>query len=643
MSFSLILLHPATAVRLKINFSALARLTKVVAMAVVMVVVMVVVATLLSACSESEQDKKARSDAFLMWLDTKYEEELQFSPIGLTFLGRKDKYQEIDSFTYESFKKQLQWKLQTVVEMEKLFAYDKLSNDEQLSYDLWKYQVQNMEKDAKFFFNGLVFDQMNGMQSFLPTFLINFHKVDTVADMDAYIARIEVVRERVEEIVDNAEKASKIGVITPAFALKGVIMQAQAVIEGAPFSGQDDTEDSDIWADIRSEIDNLEEQQLLNPEQAEKLLNKASKALLTAMQPAYKAIITWAKKEQEEQAKTFMVSTGIGNQPSGADYYKHCLATHTTTDLTADEIHQIGLDEIARLRKEMEEVMRSTGFNGNLEKFFNYIRAGKWNYYPNTDAGRESYIDDATAAIDNIKSNLPNYFGLLPKADLIVKRVEAFREQDGAAQHYYPGTPDGSRAGIYYAHLSDMNTMPKNQLEVIAYHEGLPGHHMQISIAQELQGVPQFRTQAEFTAYTEGWALYSEKLAKEIEGTYKNPYQDFGRLTAEIWRAIRLVVDTGLHDQGWTEQRAIDFFLQNSPEPLASVRSEIQRYIVLPGQATSYKIGMLKILELRKRAELALGSDFDIRKFHDTILGGGALPLRLLERKVDAWIKASKI
>jgi uncharacterized protein (DUF885 family) len=230
----------------------------------------------------------------------------------------------------------------------------------------------------------------------------------------------------------------------------------------------------------------------------------------------------------------------------------------------------------------------------------------------------------------------------MPKADLVVKRVEAFREQDGAAQHYYPGTPDGSRAGTYYAHLSDMNAMPKNQLEVIAYHEGLPGHHMQISIAQELQDVPQFRTQAGFTAYSEGWALYSEVLAKEIPGTYTDPYNRFGQLTSEIWRAIRLVVDTGLHAKGWTEQQAIDYFMQNSPEPLESVTSEIRRYIVMPGQATSYKIGMLKIQELRHKAENALGDQFDIRGFHDAVLGGGAMPLPILERAIDQWIDSVK-
>ena len=269
------------------------------------------------------------------------------------------------------------------------------------------------------------------------------------------------------------------------------------------------------------------------------------------------------------------------------------------------------------------------------------LRDGSQFYFPDTDEGRQEYIDAAEDKLGFIDERLPQYFGILPKADLVVKRVEPFREQDGAAQHYFPGSPDGSRPGIYYMHLSDMTEMPKTQLEVIAYHEGNPGHHMQISIAQELEAVPTFRTQAGFSAYSEGWGLYAELLAKEM-GAYNDPYSDFGRLSSEIWRALRLVVDTGLHSKGWTEQQAIDYMMANSAEPQESVTSEVQRYIVWPGQATSYKVGMLKILELRERAESELGDSFDIKSFHDTILGGGAMPLAVLERRVDSWIETMK-
>ena len=289
----------------------------------------------------------------------------------------------------------------------------------------------------------------------------------------------------------------------------------------------------------------------------------------------------------------------------------------------------------------MEAIRKEVGFQGDLQAFFAELRDKKDDaryYFPDTDAGREAYIKESTAAIDKIKAVLPKYFGLLPKADLVVKRVEPFREQAGAAQHYFPSTPDGSRPGVYYAHLSDMKAMPKSELEVIAYHEGLPGHHMQIAIAQELEGIPTFRRQVGVTAYSEGWGLYSEWLAREMPGTYQDPYSRFGRLGSEIWRAIRLVVDTGLHAKGWSEEQAVQYFLANSATTEPQARSEIRRYMVLPGQATSYKIGMLKIQELRRKAEAALGSRFDIRAFHDTILGGGAMPLTILEARVDRWI-----
>jgi uncharacterized protein (DUF885 family) len=276
-----------------------------------------------------------------------------------------------------------------------------------------------------------------------------------------------------------------------------------------------------------------------------------------------------------------------------------------------------------------------------LQEFFASLRRNPQFLFPNTDEGREGYLQTSRAYYAGIEARLPEFFGLLPKAGLVVKRVEAFREQPGAAQHYQPGTPDGSRPGTYYVHLIDMNSMPKVELESVAYHEGIPGHHMQVSIAQELTGVPQFRTQGRYTAYTEGWGLYAEQLAKEMGG-FDDPYSDFGRLGSEIWRAIRLVVDTGLHAKGWTEQQAVDYFLANGPTSEGQVRSEIRRYIVMPGQATAYKVGMLKILELRERARLALAERFDIRRFHDTVLSGGALPLEILERRVDDWIASER-
>ena len=592
----------------------------------------------LTGCSSEKTAEENAALSLTEWLDAEYEEQLLRSPMNLTYLGRDERKDEFDEFTLESYQADLAWQAASVAEMENRFDRAKLSEPEQLSYDLWKYSYEQSAAGEAYFYSGLVFDQMNGIHAFVPTFLINFHTVANVADFEALISRLNLIKPRMMDALDIARESSRRGVVAPYFAMDGVADQSRKILSGQPFDADAET-DSAIWADVQRKAQGLLDEELLTQDEANALKAEAKTALLSSFGPAYEAIIAWADKERLSSPE---VATGIGGQEGGDAYYAHLLAKQTTTDLSADEIHTIGLNEVARLRNEMLGIMDEVEFEGDLQAFFDEVRTGEWNYYPDTDEGRQAYIDDATAAIDNLKALLPDYFGLLPKADLIVKRVEAFRERDGAAQHYYAGTPDGSRPGIYYAHLSDMTAMPKNQLEVIAYHEGLPGHHMQISIAQELEGVPQFQTQLGFTAYAEGWGLYSEQLASEMPGTYAYAYQQFGRLSSEIWRAIRLVVDTGLHAKGWTEQEAIEYFMANSPEPYESVRSEVRRYIVMPGQATSYKIGMIKILELRATAIEALGDDFDIRGFHDTVLGAGSLPLDLLERRVMQWVETVK-
>ena len=587
------------------------------------------------ASPESARDVEDESVRINTWFEEQYEEELAFSPIQQTFLGVTENNDKIDDFSLEAQLEQLNWKRESVAEMRSSFDYEQLNADAKISYDLWEYQLAAIEAASQFRINGYVFEQMNAIHSFFPQLLIAFHAAEDVDDMQAYVARIEATEMALDQLVTLSQEAAAAGVRPPRFAFESVIDSAGQIITGAPFTNGDD---SAIWADAQQKIATLREAETINQTQADALADAARAALLDHWQPAYERLIAW---QQEDIVNTSEISQGVGALPDGEAYYNERLANQTTTDLTADEIHQIGLDEVARLKAEMEVIKNSVGFDGDLRAFFTMLRDSKddqRHYYPDTDEGRQAYIDDAKAAIENIKAELATYFGILPKADLEVRRVEPFREQPGAAQHYFPGTPDGSRPGIYYAHLSDMTAMPKGELEVIAYHEGLPGHHMQIAIQQELESVPTFRTQAGFTAYSEGWGLYSELLAKEMEDTYTDPYSDFGRLGSEIWRAIRLVLDTGLHAKGWTEEQAVQYFLDNSAITEAQARSEVQRYMVLPGQATSYKIGMLKILELREKAEQALGDKFDIRGFHDAVLGGGAVPLSVLETMVDQWI-----
>lgn len=586
----------------------------------------------------STQAGTAAEDARLnAWFERKYEESLQFSPMQLTMLGRKERYGQLDDMSREAAAKQLAWQVAALEEMKSTFDYARLGPDTKLSWDLFEYQVRAAQAADRFSDHRYPFEQMGGMQAFLPTFLINFHKVETEADYSAYVARLGEVRRAFGQLMDQVKRSAELGIRPPRFAHEGVIDQAGKVITGAPFTKG---KDSALWADAQAKADALVKAGTIDAARAKQLKADARAALLESVKPAYADVVAWFRADMKNAAVN---PSGVGTRhPDGAAYYAERLRASTTTEMTPEQVHQVGLDEVARLRGEMEALKDKVGFKGDLKAFFKFMRTDARFKYPNTDAGRQAYIDDATKAIATIKQQLPNYFGLLPKADLVVKRVEPFREEAGAAQHYYPSTPDGSRPGVYYAHLSDMEAMPKTELEVIAYHEGLPGHHMQIAIAQELTGVPEFRKQARFTAYMEGWALYSEWLAREMPGTYTDPYSEYGRLTSEMWRAIRLVVDTGLHAKGWTQKQAVDYMAANSSIPLPAVEAEVRRYITWPGQATSYKIGMLKIQELRRKAEAELGERFDIRGFHDAVLGGGAMPLTLLERRIDQWIAERK-
>ncbi|MGV2872711.1 DUF885 domain-containing protein [Colwellia sp. E150_009] len=579
---------------------------------------------------------QSESERINEWFAKKYEEQLQESPMMLTFLGRKEHYDKIDVMTEAEEVRKLALQKRDVEELKENFDYDKLNDEAKISYDIWLHQYEEAVEERRFNQNAYIFTQMQGIQAFVAQFLINFHKVDEEKDMLAYISRISGISQAIADLLVRAQLNASKGVRPPKFAYEGVIEQAQALITGAPFTKEGD--DSALWADAKRKITSLLDANKIDQTKADELLAEAKGALNTKFLPTYQSLIAWFEKDI---VNTDKVSAGVGSQPNGENYYNFRLKASTTTTLTANEIHEIGLSEVARITKEMIAIKNKVGFEGDLQAFFKFVKTEPQFFYSNTDEGRQNYISDVEGYLAKINQQLPHFFGILPKAELVVKRVEAFREQDGAAQHYFPGTPDGSRPGTYYIHLSDMTSLPKNEMEGVAYHEGNPGHHMQVSIAQELTSIPQFRTQAGFTAYQEGWGLYAELLAKEMGG-YQNDFSDFGRLVNEIWRAVRLVVDTGLHAKGWTEAEAIAYFKEKTPVSPQAITSEIRRYIVLPGQATAYKIGMLKILELRAHAEKELADKFDIKGFHDTILGGGAMPLSILERRVNTWIAKNK-
>ena len=568
------------------------------------------------------------------YLDAEYEEELAMSPIQLTMQGRKEQYDKIDEMTDAAIDKKLAWRNESVAEMKAKFDPAKLDEESRTSFDTWALQLDMDTKAAQFRRQPYVFIK-DGPHVFLPNFLINFHEVSEKSHMEAYVARLGAMAVALDQSLENARLAAAAGDRPPRFAFDQAIAESKNVITGAPFGRG---KDSPLFADAKAKIKALQDGGKLNADEAKALQEATSKALTEQVKPAYDRIIAWL---EADKANTPVEARGASTLTSGTDYYNAQLEIQTTTSMTADEIHQLGLNEVARIRGEMEKLKDQVGFKGDLPAFFQFIRTSKQFILPDTAAGRAAYIKLAEDYLGGMKKKLPEYFGILPKADLVVKRVEAFREEPGGAQHYFPGTPDGSRPGIFYAHLSDMKAMPTYDLESTAYHEGLPGHHMQLSIAQELKDIPKFRTQYGYTAYQEGWGLYSESLAKEM-GFYTDPYPDFGRLSNEMWRAVRLVVDTGIHSKGWTEEQAVKFFMDNAPTAETAIRSEVRRYFVWPGQATCYKIGELKIRELRDLAKAELGDKFDYRAFHDVVLGGGALPLPVLEGRVKRWIEKVK-
>ncbi|MED5379350.1 MAG: DUF885 domain-containing protein, partial [Pseudomonadota bacterium] len=465
----------------------------------------------------------------------------------------------------------------------------------------------------------------------VPSFLINIHSVKSKEDAKAYIGRLDNVRTYFEQVIEQMKVREKAGVFPPAWAYDQMIDASKNVITGAPFDSSETP--STIWEDFQNKVNNLD----ITEAEKTTLLGEAKAALVTSVMPSYEKFI----EELAHQREVTPEGDGVWRLPNGDKWYQNRLNWFTTTNLTAEEVHQIGLDNVERIHNAMREIMEQVKFEGSLQEFFVFMREDDQFYLPSTDEGRQQYLDMAKTAIDDMREAIPEYFGILPEAPMIVKRVEAFREQSAGKAFYQCPAQDGSRPGIYYANLYDMKAMPTYQLEALAYHEGIPGHHMQRAIAQELEGVPQFQKFLSFTAYTEGWGLYTEELAKDM-GFYEDPYSDFGRLAMELWRACRLVVDTGIHAKKWTREEAVDYLVENTPNPKYDAQKAIERYIAMPGQATAYMIGKLKIMELREHAQAELGDKFDWKGFHDEVLKYGPVPLSILEENINAWITSQK-
>ncbi len=577
--------------------------------------------------TDTEQTESQKARAFF---DEVFMNSVMRNPMFQDYLGIKKDQDKWPDITEERAAEDQRLIIAELSRLQSEIDFDKLDDATRLSYRLWERNATEQIEDYRWRYHNYPVNQMYGMQSGAPTHLINLHRVSQVKDAENYVARLNGLGPFFDQLITNLKKREELGIVAPKFVYPYVLNGSAKVITGAPFDGG---KDSALWADYQRKVEGLE----IEPSRRDALLASGREALLSTVKPAYERLIAYI----EGLASRAGTDDGVWKWPDGAEFYANALQRTTTTDMTPSQIHDLGLSEVARIHGEMRDIMQQVGFEGSLQDFFKFMREDKQFYFDETPEGKQAYLQQATALIDTMRDNLDKMFIVKPKAALEVKAVEAYREASAGKAFYNRPTPDGSRPGTYYANLYRMSDMPTYQMEALAYHEGIPGHHMQIAIALELENVPQFRKWNGVTAYTEGWGLYSELLPKEF-GFYADPYSDFGRLAMELWRACRLVVDTGMHDKRWTREEAIDYLATNSPNPQGDVVKAIERYVVMPSQATAYKIGMIKIVELRAKAQQSLGDRFDLREFHDVILKNGPVPLAVLEELVDDYITQTK-
>ena len=579
-----------------------------------------------AAATEAED---ARLAAFF---EQAFQERIALSPQTMTSLGIKRDYGRLDDGTDAAAERSLALAEAQLARMKAEFDPARVSADSRMSMRLFEYGVEQARLSNRWRDWGYQFAANGNPTTGLPVFMINNHRVDSVEDAEAYVSRLRDAERVMQEIAAELRQRAAAGVISPNFVFEPSIANTRNIIAGAPF---DDGADNPVWADFQRKVAALEADEATRA----RLLDEGRAALTGEWRRGYEQVLAALAEVQQQAAAMPDRDAGVWRLPDGEAYYNARLQLSTTTDLTADRIHEIGLAEVERLHGEMQAIMNQVGFEGSLQEFFAFLKTDPRFQYPNTPEGKEQYLSDSRAFIAQVMEAAPRWFSDLPEAALEVRAVEPWREATASIAFYNQPAPDGSRPGIYYVNLSDMTQVLKPQIEGISYHEGAPGHHFQIAWAQEMEGLPSFRRFGGYGAYAEGWGLYAERLGKEM-GFSQDPYSDFGRLSTELWRAVRLVTDTGLHAKRWSREQAIDYFRQNSLLSERDIVKEVERYLTNPGQATSYKIGELKIMELRQRAQAALGDRFDIRDFHAVVLGSGSVPLDVLEGQVDAWIAA---
>lgn len=571
----------------------------------------------------------ARLTAFL---DGEYAQELKLRPQLATRLGLKEGADRFDDISDTGAQRLLDWRRASVASMKSAFTREKLSPAGKVNYDIWALELDRAELANKFRrYSPPFYSFLYSIHSRLPDFMVNTHAVNDMADLKSYAARLRAMPAVLDTAIGLSRKSGEAGIHAPKFQIERVISGSKAVISGAPFG---DGADSPLWADAKAKAAKLVAGGKASEAEADALLADVRQSLL-GLKPAYGRVIGWAESELPTAPSG---RTGAVSLPDGLAYYAAALKLNTTLPLAPDDVHAIGRTEVARIEREQDELARKAGF---ADRNAYYVARDKqFPATPWTDPLRADYLKQANSFVGHARTLLPGWFDSLPAYAMEVVREPSFSEVAGGAAHAAAPSPDGTRPGRVYVHLAGKTEDPAAMYTLMC-HEAVPGHVMQGDIQVRQSGGPKFRKTYGYVAFGEGWALYAEALCKEM-GAFPDVAADFMRLDAELFRAARLVVDTGIHAKGWTEEQAVAYLHETGRQTMDKARSEVRRYITLPGQATGYKVGMLKIVELREKAQDALGGKFDLKGFHDLLIASGSQPLPILERRVDDWIAARK-
>ncbi len=580
---------------------------------------------LLFSCTsnvDEEEVKKARQ-----FFESVFQDTVLDSPEFQASLGYKSNYDKWDDITWQASRQRAYRAKDDLDYLEKNIDFDKLDENTKISYRLMVKRLQRKIDNDNFIFHNYLITHRGGKHSSIPSFLINYHRIDEEQDVKDYISRLRNVEPLMDDLILQLKLRQDVKKIAPAFVFPQAIKTSENIISGYPF--EETKKQNVIYEDFMKKLNALEMSDALKL----RYQSEMEAVLVTIVNYSYRKLITFL----EEQQKLADNNHGVWKFEDGEEYYQHTLDGYTTLGLTAEEIHEIGLSEVERIHGEIYEIMEKVNFDGTLKEFFDFMREDDQFYYPEGPEGRQMYLDQVQVVVDTLSNRIEELFYGLPSIPLQVKPVEAYREASAGIAFYQRGQADGSRPGTYYANLYRMRDMPIYKLENLAYHEAIPGHHMQISIQLEVEDMPSFRKYGGYSVFAEGWALYSETLPKEI-GLYKDPYSDFGRLSGELWRACRLVVDTGVHHYKWTREEGIEYYMNNTANPEGDCIGMVERHIVWPGQAVSYKIGMIKVQELRAYAEQELGDKYSIQEFHDVVLRNGSVTMDILEDIVYSWV-----